>query len=197
MKYWFPAILLAITWVLVIIILLTPETSNGHGLPHADYKVMDQGGDGAARHASLLLAGWLLGSVLIAIFVSLLAWGTVGPPDARKTAEPSNPQKPDRRWLVFLIGGLLYEAAFGMMCLAYRDSLTSADVAFVGPFPAGVTWLLFGIWFVPTFFVVVYVVSYDRWIYPPANARRFARLVSQAIAPDEGPQNGGTTDSPA
>ena len=43
------------------------------------------------------------------LFVSLLLWGT----------------KRLENWPLFLIGGLIYEGIFGMMCLSYWKSLTA------------------------------------------------------------------------
>ena len=171
---WITFILLIAMWVAVIIILRTPEVPQGHGFAHSKFTAMDQGGDGAERHESLLLTGWMFGSVVIAIFVSLLAWGTV-----------CQPGKSDHRTWAFLIGGLLYEGVFAMMCLAYRNSLTDSGVAFLGPFPAGVSWLLFGVWLIPGFFIILYVVFFDRWIMPPESKRKLAQLVSKTLASDK------------
>ena len=183
MKHWIPAILLIAFWAVLLVILLTPEASNGHGVPHSKFKAMDHGGDGAARHEFLLLSGWMLGSVLIAIFVSLLAWGTVSQPCESGATRPSHSTKFDLRWFIFLIGGLAYEGVFGMMCLAYRNSLTEPDVVFLGPFPAGLAWLLFGVWWMPVFFVVVYSVFFDRWIMPPQSVQRFEELIKRTKNP--------------
>ena len=160
-SHWIAAILMAL-WAVVLWILLTPDATADLELEHARFKVMDTGGDGARRHQGVFLAGWLLGSLLIAGFVGLLLWGAGS-----------------RSWPWFLAGGLLYEGIFTAMCYAYWRSLSAAEVAFIGPFPAGVSWLLFGIWLIPAWFIVVYVVCYRRWIFPPASAERFARLVEQ------------------
>lgn len=163
MKRWIPAILLIALWGVVLVILLTPGVTNDHGFQHSQFVAMDQGGDGADRHGSLFIAGWMFGSLLIACFVSLLLWGT-------KTQE---------HWLLFLAGGLIYEGIFGMMCCSYWKSLTESNVAFIGPFPASVSWLLFGIWLFPMFFIGLYVVFYYRWIFPIESARKFELLVKQ------------------
>jgi len=143
-------------------ILLTPEIPNGHGFQHSRFAAMDQGGDGAGRHDSLFIFGCVFGSLIIALFVSLLVWGT-------KTRE---------HWLAFLVGCLIYEGIFGMMCFSYWNSLTDPQVAFVGPFPASVSWQLFGLWPIPVLFVGLYVYFYHRWIFPNESARKFEQLVA-------------------
>jgi len=133
---------------------------------------MNRGGDGLARHGQLLVTGWWLGSMLIAVFVGVLAFG------ARRSGK-GNRFDPTR-WATFLVGGLLFEATFSMMCLAYQKSLYEPDVRFLGPFPTGLSWLLFGIWLVPGFFVVTYVVVFHRWIFPPSSAEEFGKLAAEA-----------------
>jgi hypothetical protein len=78
------------------------------------------------------------------------------------------------------VGGLLFEATFSMMCLAYQRSLGASEIQFLGPFPAGLSWLIFGMWLVPGFFIVSYVVFFPRWIFPPASAEEFAKLAADA-----------------
>jgi len=163
MKLWVPAILLLALWAVVLMILWTPQVPNGHGFQHATFAAMDQGGDGANRHGPLFIAGWLLGSLLIAFFVSLLFFGT----ESRA------------HWLPFFLGGLIYEGVFGMLCLSYWKSLSDSAAVFLGPFPASVSWLLFGIWLIPAVFVVLYVAFFRRWIFPIESAREFGRLVEQ------------------
>ncbi|HJN08119.1 MAG TPA: hypothetical protein QF564_05460 [Pirellulaceae bacterium] len=163
MKRWVPVILLIALWSVVLFILLTPEIPDGHGLQHSRFDEMDQGGNGADRHESLFITGWMFGSLLIASFVSLLLWGT----------------KKQTPWLLFLAGGLIYEGIFGMLCFSYWKSLTDANVAFIGPFPAGVSWLLFGMWLIPAFFIGLYILFYHRWIFPVESARKFVLLAEQ------------------
>ena len=163
MKHWIPAILLIALWGVVLAILLTPEVPNGHGFEHSDFVEMDQGGNGADRHESLLITGWMFGSLLIACFISLLLWGTTK----------------KEHWLLFLAGGLIYEGIFGMLCLSYWKSLTDPHVVFIGPFPASVSLLLFGIWLFPAFFIGLYVFYYGRWIFSIESARKFELLLKQ------------------
>ena len=177
---WVPAIVLIALWGVVLIIFLTPETSDGQGFAHSTYKAMDQGGDGAGRHQALLVSGWIFGSLLIAFFVSLLAWGMLRQPFQAETTDANRTGGTALHLWLFLIGGLFYEGIFGMMCLAYRNSLTSPEVAFLGPFPSGLSWLLFGIWSFPTYFIVLYVIFFNRYIVPPQNMQRFEELVGRA-----------------
>lgn len=164
MKHWVLAILLAAMWGTVAAIMFTPGVADDHGQPHPEFSAMDQGGDGLHRHRQVFLPGCLFGGVMIAMFVGLLYWGLEG------STSPA-------RIGAFVLGGLLYEGVFAMMCLTYWRSLTAEDVAFWGPFPASLSWLLFGVWGIPSFFIVLYVLCFPRWILPPHSKRRFRELV--------------------
>jgi hypothetical protein len=175
-------VVLGALWILVLIALCTPEASNGHGIPHSKFNAMDQGGDGNARHEAILVTGWLLGSAMVLLFTGLLAWGTVSGPFQTTVTDGRQTSRSVGRLMWFVVGGLLFEAVFGMLCYSYWKSLADPIGAFSGPFPPGVSWMLFGVWLFPAFFIVLYVTYFHRWILPPENAQRFAELVAPASA---------------
>jgi hypothetical protein len=163
MKGWLPGIFLAALWAAVVWIAMTPEAAGGHGAVHSRFAQMDQGGSGLVRHAPVFAAAWTLGSLMIALFVCLLAWQTKG---GRRSLP----------W--FFAGGLLYEAVFSLMCFTYWRSLASpALVPFWGSFPVPVAWLVYGIWLFPGFFIAVYVARFDEWILPAESMRRFESIL--------------------
>jgi len=171
MKHFVPAIFLAAIWTAIVWVFLTPEVPDGHGFAHDRFSAMDQGGDGADRHGPVMFSGWLLGASSIAIFVGLLAWA------AERAMSTGSPNV---RRLTFVVGGLLFEGLFALMMLAYRDSLVvPTEPAFIGPFPAATSWLLFGVWMAPAFFIVLFVVLFNRWFLSPAAMARFEQLVEE------------------
>ena len=184
MKHWLPLALLLAMWVLVLAIFVTffiEQPQNSHGFQHPTIPHMDQGGDGRERHSPVLFLGWLLGSVMLAIFICLLVWGVIGSNHGRNDSDPPTPAWRDGYFFWgFLIGGLLYEGAFTMLCLSYYRSLeNSATTAFWGPFPIATSWMVFGIWLTPAVFVLLYILFYYRWILPSDTLQRFETLVDQ------------------
>ena len=151
----------------MLVILATPQADNSHGVSHVRIPEMLQGDDGLERHQDLLIVGWLLGSIIIAAFVSLLIFGA-------RSKHPS-----PVRTVSFLVGGLIYEAVFAVMCRTYAELLHTGSSDFLGPFPAATTWLVFGIWSVPTYFVVLYVVAFPAWIHSPEEERQFQKLLAE------------------
>jgi hypothetical protein len=111
----------------------------------------------------------MLGSLMIAPFVCLLAWQTKG---GRRS----------RSW--FFAGGLLYEAVFSMMCWTYWRSLSDPlEVSFWGSFPAPVAWLVYGIWLFPGFFIALYVARFNEWILPRESMCRFEEILQARRLP--------------
>jgi hypothetical protein len=177
-------VVLGAMWLLVLIALSTPEAANGHGIQHATIHTMDQGGDGSQRHKSLIVTGWLLGSAMIFLFTGLLAWGSVCQAGGMPAANPVQSSPFFGRLMWFVAGGVLFEVVFGMLCYSYWTSLSAPRGDFSGPFPVAVSWMLFGVWLFPAFFIVLYVVNFHRWVLPPENAGRFANLVAECSADD-------------
>ena len=160
---------LLLMWCAVVAVFSVPEKGDVGGRTHVRIKTMDQGGDGKTRHEGLIVSGWGLGAATIAIFVGSLIFG------CRRTSIYT--QTGTATYLTLLVGGFLLEATFAMMCIAYWKSFTTAEPVFIGPFPAGLSWMLFGIWTVPAYFIVCYVVFFRQWIYPPAAEARFQELL--------------------
>lgn len=165
--------ILCCLWVLLLlvvgVVLFTEEKGATHGFKHPAVSAMDRGGSGLDRHEPLLIHGWLFGVLQISAFVGCLAFG------ARRQGRLG------RLWWAFLIGGLLYVGVFTSMVLAYRDWIHSADPgdpAFWGPFPTATTLMLFGLWAMPFYFVVLYVVVFDRWIFTKEDLQKFEELVA-------------------
>jgi len=169
MKNWLPGVLLAAMWAAVLWIALTPEVLGGHDAVHSRFSQMDQGGVGVERHGAVFAAAWMLGSLMIAMFVCLLAWQTKG---------GHGP------WRWFFAGGLLFEAIFAMMCWTYWRSLADPlAVSYWGSFPVPVAWLVYGIWLFPGFFITLYVMRFDEWILPKESMRRFEELLEARRQP--------------
>lgn len=177
--------LLILLWTFVLLALFSPEAANGHGLRHASFEKMDQGGDGSARHQDLLWIGYALGSVMIAFFTGLLAWGTTAQHGKfGSVVGVSGSSGNVLRGGLFFAGGLLFEFVFAAMCYSYRETLINPFASFSGPFPDGLDWLIFGIWLCPAFFIVLYVMFFFRWVYPPEHAQKFEAVKAEFAVED-------------
>ena len=178
MKSWLPVLLLVGLWTPLLTILSIPEIPEGHGRPHSRMEHMNQGGADTGRHNRVLLPGWLFGAVLIIGFVSLIAW------PVRLGLETSDQQVTQRNrwWIPFLVGLILYEIVFTVMFVTYHASLDEPyKPTFFGPFPTATAWMLFGLWPLPTLFIVLYVFYFDRLIYTVKEREHLVELVEQSL----------------
>ncbi len=146
-------------------VMMTPESSVGHGFDHPQFDHMQQGGDGAARHEGMLWAGWLFGVLQIMLFVVCLAMGSRKP-------------KRNRSWdALLIVGGVIYIATFSLLVFTYHESLVEAKVVFLGPFPLPTTVMLYGLWPMPVYFLVVYFCLFDRWVLTADDMDTYSRLL--------------------
>ena len=76
-----------------------------------------------------------------------------------------------------MIGGLLYAAMFSAIFVSYHGFLQQAEPSFLGPFPAPTTWLLIGLWAAPLYFVLLYVITFDRHILTADDYEKFQQLL--------------------
>ncbi len=121
---------------------------------HPDFtlSVMEVGGPRSEED----LVRWNEGLVFgIVVIVTLTATLLVG-------VDSSNPQI--RRFFSWILGvGLIYVLTFVAMMLSWREYAADSDRELWGPFPAPVTWMVFGVWLVPGLFTAIYVAGFQKW----------------------------------
>ena len=66
-----------------------------------------------------------------------------------------------RCWILAV--GLVYVLTFVAMMFSWREYASQATHELWGPFPAPVTWMVFGIWLVPGLFTLIYVAGFHTW----------------------------------
>jgi hypothetical protein len=147
--------------------LLTVEESGvGYAAKHPRFPTMYHGGDGLERHASILWWGWALGMLEIALFVGFLALGI------RQCRILGR-----RKWPL-LAGGLLYGAVFTLLVLAYETYAASEPRPLFLSMPLPTAWMVYGLFGVPLYFHVIYIVGFDRWVLTREDLETFHRLLA-------------------
>lgn len=182
-KYGIPTFLIAALWVITFAIFLHPEPESVGGVAHPDHGKaqgqsfqMARGGAGAERHGAILVHGWLLGALFASSIVYLLAWGVSGGVDLSGTITGRGRERAKFLGL-FLLGFFLFQMVLGALFLSYRASLVDPpSTAFWGPLPTA-TSLVFVAWITPVFFVVLYVIFFNRWILSPRSVEKFNELM--------------------
>ena len=143
------------------------KTYQGHGLDHPQFESMEIGGPGAERHEHILWLGWVLAMLEILFFVCCLAFG------ARRNGRVGPIAKP----LAF--GAVVYMIVFTMMILAYRGFMNADEYPFFLSLPVPTAWMLYGVWVWPAFFILLYIITYGRYIWTDEDQVRFDEILEQ------------------
>lgn len=155
------ALLAALSLVLGALI-LNGARSNWGPVDHPQFPTMQRSGWSWENNDPLLAGVWLVGTLQIAVFLCLLGLGLSG----RKGSGPVR--------VPLLLGGLLHAGIFTWMILAHVYPVAPS----LWSFPPPTVVMVFFLWILPPiYFVILYVVSFDRWILTEETDRRFRRFV--------------------
>ncbi len=155
------ALLAALSLVLGALI-LHGARSNWGPVDHPQFPTMQRSGWSWEINDPLLAGVWLVGALQIAVFLCLLGLGLSG----RKGSGPVR--------VPLLLGGLLHAGIFTWMILAHVYPVAPS----LWSFPPPTVVMVFFLWILPPiYFVILYVVSFDRWILTEETDRHFRRFV--------------------
>ncbi len=144
---------------------MADEPSNVRGVEHARFTSLDIGGPGAKRHEPIMAAGWLLGTLILTLIVTLMAFAYRG---RLKVVGP------------LLAAALVIQIAiYTAMMLSYARQLDASSTELVFAFPRPTAWLLYGLWASKLLFVVIFVASFDSAYWRPQDQAAFERLLAQ------------------
>lgn len=159
------ALLVAMCCVLGYVVTID-EVGAGHGVTHPRFPTMQKGGDGLERHSSVIWWAWALGLLEIGLFVGLLALGI------RHRGVLGQ-----RKWPL-VIGGLLYGAVFTLLVLSYQSYASTGSGSLFLSLPPPTAWMVYGLFGIPLYFHLLYMINFDRWVLTPEDLERFHRLVA-------------------
>lgn len=146
----------------------------GHGFTHPEHEAMQAGGDGAERHANVLWLGWIFAMLQVVYFLVSLIAGA------------SRKGKAGPFLIPIVIGGVVYAAVFTMVFVSYRGYMTEDVHDLVLALPASTAWMIYGVWFMPLFFMLLFMFKYDSWIFTKEDQAEFDRIVAARRASEAG-----------
>lgn len=149
----------------MLVAFLADEAPNARGVSHSRIEEMDEGGLPSRHSPDLLALGWAFGMLQIGVYVGCLVLA-------------SRNREARRLIALLILCGLVYAGAFTGMTFVYAQSLFAAEPAFLGPFPASTSWMLFVLWPVPLLFVVCYVAGFRRWVWTSEDRERFEEILA-------------------
>ena len=121
---------------------------------HPTFVAMEIGGERAVDDANHWWLGTVTGLTLIGFLTTCLTLASSNLPDKTSLV----------RWIV--VGGVVFAMVFLAIMVAYHRDVASDPLTLFGPFPSATTWMVFGLWGAPVFFVAIYVVGFRRWFLP-------------------------------
>lgn len=149
------------------VVTITPQ---GHGVAHPQFKTMLSGGDGEARYKPIWWLAWAFALLQVTFFMALLALGAMKKGSLGPLSRP------------LLVGWLIFAGIFTGLIVAHaRYTATSEHGLFLG-FPVPTAWMIYGVWVFPAVFVVLYLVTFDRWGFTKDDEARLAELAAEFSA---------------
>ena len=150
------------------------KSYQGHGFEHPEYSTMQRGGPGKERHEHILLLGWFFGAIVSTLFVALLAFG------ARRN-DIVGPIK-----IPLTIGGIIYVLIWTATVWSYRGYMNGDIEGRFLALPIPMAWMVYGTWFFPAFFIVLFVVKYEDYFWNDESAAKFEAILEAKKRREEG-----------
>lgn len=159
---WMLLVLLGSLSLVLGALILSGARSGWGPVDHPRFSTMERSGWSWEGDDPLLAGVWLVGTLQIAVYLGLLGLGVAG----RKGSGPLR--------VPLLLGGLLHAGIFSWMILAHVYPVAPS----LWSFPPPTVVMVFFLWILPPiYFVILYVVGFDRWILTEESHRRFRRWV--------------------
>ena len=154
-------LVLAMAASLLAVLFGTDAPPGAAGLPHLVHRPMLRGGAGLARVESVILTGWLLGSLGVAFFAACFALGV---------------RRRDRRMALLIAGAaLVYEIVWTLLVLLYWQFAQGESTQLYFALPAPTAWLFYVFTPAPALFLVLYLVKFDAFMPPDSELDRLRR----------------------
>lgn len=138
----------------------------GHGVVHPEFSTMQHGGHGVERQETIIWFGLVYGLLMIVLFVCCLALGSAKGGKVGPFAKP------------LVMGGFLFAGIFAAMVHSYAGYVSEEQHALFLSLPQPTAWMVYGLWALPIIFILLFVVTFDRWNLRKEDIKKFEELVS-------------------
>lgn len=136
------------------------------GGPHAEYKGMSIGGDGAARLDGLWIEGLILYFATFLMAPMFMAFGV---------AEHNR----NKKFWTYMGGTTALNMVFAFLLIYfYADFLKTGETFMLLGFPAPTAMMLYGCWVTATLYTVIYIVGFSSFIFTPEDEKKFEELIA-------------------
>lgn len=136
---------------------------------HPTYKSMLQSSNSQASSPAVKYLGFAFGLAIIGIFGASFYWGS-------RRAKDSGFRHRD-----LMIGMILYLITYsGLVFSSWKYDQMEAPLW--GDLPIPTAWMLYGIWFMPVFFIVLYVYGFKDHVLSPEDEASFHKILAERAA---------------
>ncbi len=146
------------------------ETSiiyEGHGIMHDTYPTMLIGGPGKERSEPIFFLASLFGIFVFLFIIAAILYGM----------RTQSPERNASKWLLYC--GVVVVFIFSGVLYSYWGYLHNTDLVLFGSLPISTAWVLYGIWFSPALFSLVYIFGFQRFIWNQNDEERFQALLKK------------------
>jgi len=148
-----------------------PDTS---ATVHPTYKTMLKSGNSQASSPAVKYLGYAFGLAILGIFGVSLYWGS-------RRAKDNGFKLRD-----LIIGMGLYILTYtGLVLSSWKYDQLEAPLW--GDLPIPTAWMLYGIWFVPVIFIVLYVYGFKDHVLSEEEEAKFHEILAERAARQESP----------
>jgi hypothetical protein len=167
-------LILALTSALLLVVLIAmvrPGSAEAAAGAHPLFSSLFTSSQRLEGHTGHVILGAIASAVMVAVMTMMVVLGM------------RRPGKPHAvtRWIIagFAIYGLILVALVG----AYR-AYAGGTTVMVGGFPLPTALLVYGVWLFPWFFVLLFVITFDRSVFSDTDQEAFDALVRRERPPE-------------
>jgi len=166
--------LLVLAFPLLIIagLAIVEPVPQASGVVHPEFKTMLHSANSQASSSQVKYLGFAFGISIIAVFGLCLYWGS-------KRTQQAGFRKRDL-W----VGMILYLLTFSALVFS-SWKYDHIEAPLWGELPIPTAWMLYGIWFVPVVFIILYVSGFRKHVLSEEDEAAFQKIIEERIARQE------------
>jgi hypothetical protein len=162
-------VLLSLPLLIIAGLALADPLPQATGIVHSAYPSMQHSANSQAADPLAKYLGYALGLAILGIFGMSLYWGSRRAKDRGFTLRD------------LLLGMLLYVLTYSALVFSsWKYDQTEAPLW--GDLPVPTAWMLYGIWFVPLVFIVLYVYGFRKHVLSKEDEEAFHEMIKNQAA---------------
>ena len=151
----------------------TTTIYEGHGIIDDTHPSMLIGGPGKQRSRPVFLLASLFGILVFLFIITTIFYGM----------RTKSPARNPRKWL-FYCSIVVVFTFFGVLYF-YWNYINNIELVLFGSLPISASWVVYGIWFTPILFSLVYIFGFEQFIWNKNDEEKFKNLLKKKNKGDQ------------